>query len=138
MNVAQLSLAQFLGNVIDSGETTNTADMLIEAYGLRSTNFPALCDYGDWKVLALNANHTATGLSYKGELVGLYVGEIIAIDYPSTYDGPRGLSVPMILLAAEHRPIPTERKLTVAGKIALTRAWEVAKGLRASPWWPCP
>lgn len=70
-------------------------------------------------------------LLYQGEVAGYYVGEALAIDDKFRC---RGLSIPLILEAVKHRPPPTKRQMTEAGKAALTKAWRVANGELPNPW----
>lgn len=55
--------------------------------------------------------------------VGVYLSEVIAID--PAHQG-KGLSTELILRCCAHRPVPTRRTLTPAGKRALERAHETA------------
>jgi len=70
-------------------------------------------------------------LLHQGEPVGVYLGEMLAID-PNHQR--KDLSVPLILEGVQHRPKPTDRKMTPAGKSALTKAWRVANGQIVNPW----
>ncbi len=65
-------------------------------------------------------------------VVGVYIGEAVVIE---NHHRRKGLSVPLILLAAQHRSPPKCRKLTMAGEKALTCAWKVANCMAESPWW---
>jgi hypothetical protein len=61
MNVTSMSESEFMcdGHRSVTCGTTASASDIIEAYGLRGRNFPILCDYGQWKVVAVNAADTA-------------------------------------------------------------------------------
>jgi hypothetical protein len=140
MNVTSMSESEFMcdGHRSVTCGTTASASDIIEAYGLRGRNFPILCDYGQWKVVAVNAADTAL-IDINGAMVGIYVGDILIIDYPPHYPKElRGLSVPLILFAIKNRKEPSERTLTIAGERALRRAWRVANEQESSRWWPCP
>jgi len=65
------------------------------------------------------------------DVVGVYCGEWLSI--MRSHRG-RCLSVPLILAAIEHRPMPAERKVTEAGLKALEKAWRVGNGLEPNPW----
>ena len=64
-------------------------------------------------------------LCNNGEFVGCYFGPVLAIG--GNHKG-RGLSTDLILEAVKQRGPPEPRKLSIAGRAALTRAWHIANG----------
>ncbi len=70
-------------------------------------------------------------LLYKGELVGYYYGDTIAIADAHT---GKSLSVPMILEGVKYRTLPASREHSMAGKKAFEKAWRVANGQQENPW----
>lgn len=69
-------------------------------------------------------------LTHHGKVVGIYLGESLAIEDDQI---GKGLSTPMILAAVAARPAPTKRIVSAAGERALRKAWRVANGA-PNPW----
>jgi hypothetical protein len=137
VKVNALTEAQFLGTLTQTGATTSTAAQLIEAYCIDpNAAFPVLRDYGQFRIVSLGTGNT--GLQDpSGTLVGVYIGDIVAVDHQTLPATVRGASVPLILYAAAQRPAPpASRTVSPEGEHALRRAWRVAKGIEQSPWWP--
>lgn len=130
----QLTLLEFMGGKTEGqGSQMNPFEVL-----MASTNPPGwilgtesfLPDRDDFATAIANRAGatpadqvllTRTLDSWK--LIGGYIDSILAID--DTFQG-LGLSTELILRACEHRPVPTERLMTVPGYKALAKAHRVA------------
>lgn len=132
MNLSQITLADFL---CDSN-CTLTCDVLNQFDGFKA-EFSGLIGaqirlLGEGYVLHRVLNSETDILLLCGnDLVGVYSAEVLAI---ADEHQNKGLSTPLILAAVENRPLPEKRTLTPKGKRALTRAWQVANGIKTSPW----
>ena len=141
MDPTKLSEYEFLGGAnlktIESASVMPISDVareLLEQWDFITTlsDLPVIRQCGDFVVVRLGSLDTGL-LDKSGALVGYYVGDGLLIE--GTAVG-KGLSVPLILAALPNRPVPSERTVTSRGEAALRKAWRVANGCDASPWWP--
>jgi hypothetical protein len=113
---------------------TEMAPIILEETGRESfSQFDVVRVCGNFRIIRISATNTGL-IDDQNNLVGYYIGEGLVIDC-----GPargKDLSVPLILEALPQRAIPTERKVSVAGEAALSKAWRVANGKEKCQWWP--
>jgi hypothetical protein len=76
------------------------------------------------------ASSDATAM-YRGEFIGFYIGELLAI-HPEHFGKKIGPA--LVLATSPARHPPDRRKVTPNGNAALRRAWRYANGLEAPPW----
>ncbi|MBB2158017.1 hypothetical protein HLH33_17240 [Gluconacetobacter diazotrophicus] len=86
----------------------------------------------DYAIHELNSGSAGDVLLlYNGEAVGCYWGDLLAISHHHT---GQKLSVPLIIEGIKGRGMPGKRKVSEAGKRALTLAWNVANRIEPDPW----
>jgi hypothetical protein len=131
MDLTKMSLDEFLCNSMEDVEASPNAFAAADgAFDLFVGE--AVRTLRDGYALHRMADQLGNALLlHEGAIVGFYVGEVLAI---STAHTGKSLSVPMILEAVKHRSLPKERKLSLAGRKALTKAWNVANRKVPDPW----
>ncbi len=134
MNLTTLSLEDFLCEDPAHNAPAAPTAFLCAKPLLASLIGEKVRDVGEYTLHKLNTGVPGdVVLLWQGEPVGCYFGELLVIDDDDKHRG-HDLSVPLILEAVKHRPNPTSRKMSEAGKAALTKAWRVANGEIPGPW----
>ena len=132
MDLTVISLEDFL--VSDPGDNIPSGpDRFLNVESTYSEHVGnIISDLGDrYTIHQFNNQAGDVLLLYDGKVVGGYVGESIDID--ANHKG-KGLSTPLILSAVPHRNLPSRRILSMEGRAALTKAWQVANGEKQSHW----
>ena len=132
MDLTKLSEAQFLCDGARTGDMDNPLAFELGLQAIEGLDHQHARDLGHGYALHQVSHQSGDFLLVRaGEVVGLYVGESLAL-HPE-HRG-RGLSTPLILAAVPHRPLPSKRILSSAGERALRKAWRVANGIEPNPW----
>lgn len=132
MNISGLTLATFLcdhAQVLASADPNAFFTSAPSVHGLLHEPRRPLGQ--GYELYSLVTGPADVALLYDGDLVGFYMGDLLAIDPAHT---GKALSVPMVLAVTPYRPLPTIRTLSYGGRAALRTAWEVAHGVRTDPW----
>ncbi len=131
MDIRKLTLDEFLLT------NTTAAPALIDFYSAIATPYanlvgrPIRALQNGYVLHEVQGQHWNVLLLDGGNIVGAYVGELLAVD--DAYR-KRDLTVPLVLAAVDRRPLPRGRKLVPGGRAALTKAWRVAHGQLPNPW----
>lgn len=134
MNLAEITCEVFMCDLNEQDAQAVTPDFMFESLydDLSKKKLSPVVDLGRGYTLASISSGDIVLLSDE-QPVGFYIGE--ALNIQDAHKG-RKLSVPLILEAVKYRPVPTERKFSLAGFRSLTFAWDVANGKRQNPWLP--
>lgn len=132
MDLTQLTQAQFLCDGARTEDLDNPlAFSLLEMTLQTMTLVPVRVLNADYELHAVEDQPGDIVLIHKGDIVGGYLGESLAIDDDHQ---DLGLSTALILAAAPHRPAPIKRIVSKAGERALRKAWRVANGQAPNRW----
>lgn len=131
MDLTKIQECEFLcdGNRTITGDTVATFEITKPIVsGLSMVSIRPLS--GGYEIHTISEDKKDVAVLQNGEIVGFYLGELLAVDAKHGY---KGLATAMILEAVKHRPLPDRRIVTLSGEKALRRAWRVANGLERNP-----
>ncbi len=132
MDLTQLTEAQFLCDGARDGDLDNPLAFSLLEMALENLPLaPVRTLNADYELHVVVGQPGDTVMLHKGEVVGGYLGESLAL----RDDHQRiGLSTALILAAVPYRPAPIKRTVSNLGEAALRKAWRVANGKAPNPW----